>query len=227
MKIFGDLKFIGHDLNKIFSDLENYDRNDWKRLPKTDGWEQYIRFEYVGTRLNKAILYIYYLGNTNEVHVGNIIPRNKDTLIIEEYNELLIDFYNAVISPIEKNYENLEIILNKGEFNPLEIMSENALDKLKLFCNNANKSTGSSHPSDQVLWFDFIIQTVKDGRIIDYDILKLFLMDTEYWDKKNKDTKGVIGKFAWDEEKAEELAIEYDNYSTFLDYYIKNRKGEN
>ena len=115
---------------------------------------------------------------------------------------------------------------SSGRFNPLDYISESALNKLTLFCNAANKSTGSSHPCDEERWFDFICQTVDDGRVFDYDTLSKFLQDEEYWGKKEKEFLGVIGQFAWSEENAEELASEYDNYVRILQYYKKTRLGE-
>lgn len=108
----------------------------------------------------------------------------------------------------------------------IDYISESALNKLTLFCNAANKSTGSSHPCDEERWFDFICQTVDDGRVFDYDTLSKFLQDEEYWGKKEKGFLGVIGQFAWSVENAQELASEYDNYVRILQYYKKTRLGE-
>lgn len=56
------------------------------------------------------------------------------------------------------------------------------------------RTTGSSHPCDEERWFDFICQTVDDGRVFDYDTLSKFLQDEEYWGKKEKGFLGVIGQ---------------------------------
>ena len=89
--------------------------------------------------------------------------------------------------------------------------------------NNANKSTGSSHPFDQERWFDFICQTVDDDRIFDYTTLANFLQDETYWGKKSEEFIGVIGEFSWDEEHAYELASEYERACEILQYYKKTR----
>ena len=44
-------------------------------------------------------------------------------------------------------------------------------------------------------------------------------MDEEYWGKKEPGFLGAMGRFAWDEEHAGELATEYDNYVRLLRYY--------
>ena len=97
------------------------------------------------------------------------------------------------------------------------------IDKLKAFCNGANKSTGSSHPCDQERWFDFICQTVDDGMMFDYSTLADFLQDESYWGKKDPGFLGVMGSFAWDEEHAYQLAAEYENACILLQYYKKTR----
>ena len=98
--------------------------------------------------------------------------------------------------------------------------------KLERFCNAANKSTGSSHPCDEERWFDFICQTVEDDRTFDYDTIYRFLMDEDYWGKKEEGFIGAVGHFAWDEEHADELATEYDNYVRILTYYRDKRRQE-
>lgn len=106
------------------------------------------------------------------------------------------------------------------------MISETVLEKLKRFCSVANKSTGSSHPCDQKRWFDFICQTVDDGKIFDYSTLASFLQDETHWGKKPDDFIGVMGSYAWEEEQAYELATEYENLCEVLRYYKKSRGME-
>ena len=44
-------------------------------------------------------------------------------------------------------------------------------------------------------------------------------MDEDYWGSNNEHQFGVIGGFAWSEEKASELAEEYYRNANFLKYY--------
>lgn len=165
--------------------------------------------------------------NNEYVKVCNIVPLQKNQLTIEEYNQLLDLFYNDIAKVYGQTHDDIKVVgPSTGCFNPLDYISESALNKLTLFCNTANKSTGSSHPCDEERWFDFICQTVDDGRVFDYDTLSKFLQDEEYWGKKEKGFLGVIGQFAWSDENAQELASEYDNYVRILQYYKKTRLGE-
>ncbi len=108
-------------------------------------------------------------------------------------------------------------------FEPLDIISKEALKKLKKFSNSANKSTGTSHPCDEERWYDFVCQTIDDDCLIDTETLAKFLMDEDYWGSKEKGRIGVIGSFAWDEEMAWKLAGEYERLTSILQYYIRTR----
>lgn len=169
----------------------------------------------------------FFIIHEHYIKVCNIVPLQKSQLTIDEYNQLLELFYNDIAKVYGETHEEIKVVgPSSGQFDPLDYISEKALKKLTLFCDAANKSTGSSHPSDEERWFDFICQTVDDRRTFDYDTLFKFLQDEEYWGKKESGFLGVIGCFAWSEENAEELASEYDNYVRILQYYKKTRLGE-
>ena len=131
-------------------------------------------------------------------------------------------FYEDIVKKyIEKNKDIKVIGPTSDKFEPLEYISQEALDKLSDFCDLANKSTGSANPDDEKRWFDFICQTIDDKKVFDYDTLYRFLIDEEFWG--TKDVLGPMGHFAWSEEMAEELAMEYDNYVRILQYYNERR----
>ena len=62
--------------------------------------------------------------------------------------------------------------------------------------------------------------------MFDYDTLYKFLMDEDYWGRKETGFLGVMGHFAWSEEKAGELASEYENYVRLLQYYKESRRAK-
>lgn len=228
MKIYRELYFKGtpEQLSKFVKEIGKYAIGDWS-LTKEDGeLRKYLIFNYNGKDLDKASVYIY-LGDkiyTNQIHVVNIVPTIKNELNINEYNNILLKFYEDVIRPYKENGTELDIPRpTNDDFNPTSVISETALKKLKLFCNNANKSTGASHPCDRERWFDFICQTVDDGRLFDSSTLATFLQDEDYWGKKKDGFMGIMGNYAWDKEKAYELANEYENLCEILQYYKEKR----
>ncbi len=212
---------------KIFRELFIFSETNLEGLKETllatkkAGWKsEYskefnaIEFAYYGSKYDKAIVFLTFKFKDGLAKVTNIIPQEKGELSIEEYNQLLEFFYQTflyglVIDGVEIKQPSSDI------FDPLSEISKEALDKLIMFCNLANKSTGSSHPCDRERWLDFIFQTVIDERPFDASLLQRFLSDEDYWGKVGA---GVIGKSAWSQEKAFELSIEYENYYDAMAY---------
>lgn len=228
MKQYRELYFKGtsKQLNIFVNEISNSEVTDWKNVKDNGHLKNYLLFNYIGDDVNKAQISIY-LGDRIEsgvLNVGNIVPLEKNNLDIDEYNKILLKFYNEVIRPYKESGTDLNIIAPSDDiFDPKSVISEIALDKLRRFCFSANKSTGSSHPCDKERWFDFICQTVDDERVFDYTTLATFLQDKTYWGEKSSDFIGVMGRFAWDEENAYELASEYSNLCDVLKYYKKTR----
>lgn len=230
MHIYKELSFVGDkpafdEFKQIAPTLVS---GDW-RYRNSDRMRDYIAFDYLGNKVDQAEVSIYYGPDTwreGYIKVGNIVPLKKNQLSIEEYNAVLDLFYNEIVAPNRDKMKGLEILGPESDvFDPLKFISKEALKKLERFCNSANKTTGSSHPSDEERWFDFICQTVDDKQTFDYDTIFRFLMDEEYWGKKEPGFLGAMGHFAWDEEHAGELATEYDNYVRILSYY-KDKKWQ-
>ena len=229
MKIFRELYFRGtpNNLTKFAEEIGNYAKGDWHFVPKVKNGEfkAYLFFDYSGQKVENARVSIY-LGDRIEagvLNVGNIVPLKKNQLSVEEYNNVLMLFYKDIVAPFKEKNHYLEIPQPTDDiFDPLTVMSEIALQKLKSFCGGANKSTGSSHPCDRVRWLDFICQTVDDESILDSTTLCNFLQDESYWGKKPHDYIGVMGSYAWDEESAYELSMEYEIISEAMQYYKEN-----
>lgn len=228
MHIYKELSFVGD--KPAFDEFKriapSFASGDWK-YAKSDRMRDYIAFDYLGKQVDQAEVSIYYGADTwrkGYIKVGNIVPLQKNQLSIDEYNAVLDLFYEEIIVPNQSRLKGIKIVGPESDvFDPLKYISKEALKKLEHFCNGANKTTGSSHPSDEERWFDFICQTVDDNQTFDYDTIFRFLMDEDYWGKKEPGFLGAIGHFAWDEEHAGELATEYDNYVRILSYY-KDKK---
>lgn len=228
MKTFRELTFKGtkEQLLKFSKEIGLFVKGDWVLQPATERFKDYLQFSYRGTSLENAIVSIY-IGDKlqkGEIMVGNIVPQKKNSLTVDEYNALLLRFYEDIIRPYKE--QGTEIIIEPPTddiFDPRTIISEEALRKLKAFCDGANKTTGSSHPMDRERWFDFICQTVDDDRVFEYSALANFLKDEAYWGTKQEGFIGAMGDYAWSEDKAYELADEYSAAVEVLQYYKKTR----
>lgn len=228
MKTFRELYFRGDsaELQNFTNEIRKFATHDWKYGREDRYSSSWIYFDYLGNKVDNARVCIstgkYVL--QGELKVTNIVPLEKDQLSIEEYNAVLQKFYEDVIVPYKVSNHGISITEpSADEFDPRTVISSKALKKLEAFCNGANKSTGSSHPSDQERWFDFICQTVDDGMMFDFSTLADFLQDESYWGKKDPGFLGVMGSFAWDEDHAYQLASEYENACMLLQYYKKTR----
>ena len=224
MKNYRELYFKGtpNQLLHFVERIKDYISNDWDMRIETLSGTKYLSFFYYGRKFPRAVVSICidqnYIDN-GMIKVGNIVPLDINQLTLEEYNNILLCFYDEIIKPYKERGTDIKIEGPTDDvFDPLNVISEKALRKLHSFCNLANKSTGSSHPCDKERWHDFICQTVEDGRMFDFDTLAHFLQDEIYWGAKNQ-TLGCIGKFAWSETKAYELAEEYETACDLLLYY--------
>ena len=231
MHIYKELSFVGDKpaFDAFKENAPSFVRGDWK-YSQSDRMKDYIAFEYLGNKVDQAEVYIYYGQDTwrrGYITVGNIVPLKKNQLSIEEYNAVLDLFYEEIIVPNQSRLNGIKVVGPESDiFNPLNYISKEALEKLERFCNNANKTTGSSHPSDEERWFDFICQTVDDNQTFEFNTIYRFLMDEDYWGKKEPGFIGAMGRFAWDEERASELAVEYDKYVRLLVYYKNEKQRE-
>ena len=171
MKIFRELYFRGNpdQLQNFTNDIRKYVASDWEYGRSDRYGSSWIYFDYSGDKVDNARVCIStgeYIQQC-ELKVNNIVPMEKNQLSIEEYNAVLQKFYEDIIIPYTAS--NREVYITEpssDEFNPLTVISHEALRKLEAFCNGANKSTGSSHPCDQERWFDFIWgKKNKTGRV--------------------------------------------------------------
>lgn len=231
MQVYKELVFVGEKkaLDELSTEIYDVFPSNWKK-PHGDDLllKDYILADYDGTLAPRAEVSIYYgrdAWREGSIRVCNIVPLEKRELTVEEYNKVLNLFYIDIAKKYCEIHKNVKLVGPSSEqFDPLNYISDEALKKLTYFCDAANKSTGSSHPSDEERWFDFICQTVDDKRMFDYDTLFNFLIDEDYWGRKEEGFLGVIGHFAWDKENAQELAMEYDNYVRILQYYKRTRQ---
>ena len=116
--------------------------------------KDYILADYVGDQAPHAEVSIYYGKDTwrdGYVKVCNIVPLQKNQLTIEEYNQLLDLFYNDIAKVYGQTHDDIKVVgPSSGRFNPLDYISESALNKLTLFCNAANKSTKRLYSQPQM-----------------------------------------------------------------------------
>jgi hypothetical protein len=142
-----------------------------------------------------------YLGN-GELYVSNIVPKDyRGQLSCPEYNAILTEFYERFVRP-EKNDPGLTINLSDDDVGLEKWLTPTAAQALRLFSENANKSTGASHPMDRKRWYQFLILADKENARLDASTLARWLTE----------------EAGWADTTASELADDYERARSLLAY---------
>lgn len=231
MKTYMELKLLGNKstLDAFYENAKHYAQGAWSFRKDDSLLKDYLIFSYQGSKASHAEVFMLYRHDTRsqDIKVANIVPLDKSRLSIDEYNEVLKLFYRDIVSPYLAEHSEMQLEGPTSDiFDPLTYISKTALEKLNNFCISAKHSMGALHPYDEERWFEFVCQTVEDGKLFDYYTIKNFLMDDGYWGKRNTNSPNEIGSGAWNEEQAEELALEYVQCTNLLMYYRRTRGYE-
>lgn len=134
--------------------------------------------------------------------VSNIVPRNVGELGITKYNAILRDFVARVAEPASRT-GGFEIELSSSHQSLDDWLDADPAAALQRFSRLANKSTGAAHPMDRDRWYAFLIATHHASKRLDTDQLVRWLVEVE----------------RWSEDKAHELAIDYEFALGLLEQY--------
>ncbi len=213
METYKELNLNGkqEDFTRFKENLLKWSFDGWE-ISKTgmNGYE-YIALNYSGEVVCKSTVYIYIPKSTEtpiSYKVVNIVPDRRERLSYKEYNEILMKCNNECIKPCADMY-NILCEISGGEVELEDYMTKDAAKKLRVFSSLANKGTGSSHPSDQERWNDFICQVFTD---------------------KSENVQGILERWLIEEEKwhyeiASDLTIEFESGISLLEYYEEYYNG--
>lgn len=206
MKQFRDMYINsnGFDIADLMEQISKQPSMYWQRSKEREETasslgEQAYCFERTASEGIEAAGLVIFNKESDIWYVTNIIPTIQNELSFDEYNAILMDFYNFILPITSKN--GVEIKVTNDIFFIADIVGERAAKLLTSFSKLANKSTGSSHPSDRKRWFDFILCLDDNNIQLDATILANELMDS-----------------GWSEEKSHKLAIEFEFAIELLDY---------
>lgn len=207
MKTFQNL-FIdlnGYDIESFIEQVTKSCGRNWKRAFDREENAKYFNekafaFEYIGENSLPNAGLTLFEKNPGVWYVPNIVPIESGQLSIDEYNKLLIDFKESLVSPAVQNTP-IKVELTKDQVFLEDIVGKDAADALKRFSSGANKSTGHSHPCDKRRWFEFLLAAQKSGKELYSDVLEATLIEQ-----------------GWSEEWAHDLALEFEHDQDLLDY---------
>jgi hypothetical protein len=147
---------------------------------------------------------LFMFSNNSVYKVTNIVPSQIGELSIDCYNSVLKDFVVHVVEPARRTVD-FQIDITSARQSLNDWVSSDVAEALRRFSGSANKSTGSSHPLDLQRWFRFIVVSHREPEKLGTDRLIRWLVEVENWP----------------EEKAYDLAIEYEFGLGILEAYDK------
>ena len=214
---FQDLFLIGsaEHCTELREALQRYVKVPWRHakdreqeIAEDSGNGNVILFERESTNGIAASLLV--LSRTSDGYgVTNILPLKKHRLNASEYNDVLNDFANRIVKPASEDL-GFQVEDGKRKQSITDWTSQEAARALHRFSISANKSTGSSHPSDQHRWFQFLFAVHKahkaQGKVLDTHLLGRWLEEVEHWPS----------------EVATELALEYEFALNLLNEYDRS-----
>ncbi len=137
----------------------------------------------------------------HQFYVSNIVPIEVSQLSIDDYNDVLMEFFDLGIKDIVEGLGGI-VELTTDEYHIEDELGQECAQKLRKFSSAANKSTGNTHPLDQERWFDFIVSAFNYKNQIDPSDIEKFLVQD-----------------GWSEDFAIELACQFSQSINLLEFY--------
>ncbi|MCP2221702.1 hypothetical protein [Bradyrhizobium elkanii] len=138
--------------------------------------------------------------------ITNIVPKTVGQLTYAQYNGLLQEFERSIAKPAA-TIVGFVVEVSAPRQTLEEWVSPEVARALEGFSHLANKSTGSSHPSDQARWLRFLILSYRSAKKLDSDLLRRWLVEVD----------------GWDEDHAFKLVVEYEFGLDLLTAYDRQR----
>ncbi len=190
MDVYRELQISGDpsELPSLVGSIESSLANGWVRDKQAElrakdpvnGNGRRFCFSCEKTRERRAALLVLSEKSPGVLYVPNIIPTDGDRLSRGEYNRIIEEFCDRFVRPLAEN-SGVTVDMTGAQADLETWLSPTAAEKLRRFSAMANKSTGSSHPSDQERWLDFIVTTFREGGKLDESLLRRWLLESERW----------------------------------------------
>jgi hypothetical protein len=114
------------------------------------------------------------------IHVANIISSRKSELSHAEYNAILEDFTKSVVYQVP-DWDKHLVMIFPDKIDVEVLLGSEGYRLLQQYANSANRSTGSAHPSDREMWFDFIWHVHRNAIDFEPSVLKRYMSEEAKW----------------------------------------------
>jgi hypothetical protein len=212
MKVFCDLVVYlgGRDPEKLAENIESRLAQGWLRARDQEERKdlmalgRYFCFHSPekGDR-HEARIFLSTRHDGN-LYVANIVPVAVRSLGMDQYNTILGEFYDSFLDPACKEME-IRAELSSDEQSVRDWISEDSAQLLKSFSMAANRSV--PHPLDEERWYRFLLSVHHEHQNLSAEQLQRWFIEEEHWP----------------EDRAEDLALQYEFAMQLLDYQAGHR----
>jgi hypothetical protein len=138
------------------------------------------------------------------LYVSNILATDFQSLTADQYNAILLDFVHACASAACARIDDVSLNLSEADLHIEDFLTPQTSELLRSFSRLANKAV--LHPYDRKRWNEFAAAAYREHSALDVTILKRWLIEEE----------------GWPEDKADSLAMEYENSRELLEVFQSN-----
>ena len=114
------------------------------------------------------------------LYVCNVVPRDKSSLTYDEYNQIVDDFVDNVVSRLPDADADL-VLASSDTVDFKVLLGADAYKLLDRFAMTSNRSSGSAHPSDRDKWFAFIHHVHENDIDFGASLFKRYILEEAKW----------------------------------------------
>lgn len=163
MKTFRDLyiQLNTVDIERFKDMLSQQCQHPWQRSTDKEGdlglsGSKPLCFERNGADAEPSAALFLFPEDADIWYVSNIVPTDTGELSYDQYNDILESFFSDIVLPAIANTE-VSAKMTDNVMSIESVAGKKVEEAFVRFSNLANKSTGSSHPSDRERWFEFLV----------------------------------------------------------------------
>lgn len=209
MKVFRELIIRGgpHNIEELITQITASVNDGWSR-----NRDEEKRMRDLGTdtallcfdcdeRGERPAASVWLAVDQSSARVSNIVPKHVRQLTQDQYNNILQEFHDRFLYAAPDL--GLSIDFTPADQTLEDWTSKEVASRLRFFSDHANKSTGSTHPSDRDRWQQFLVLAHRDKSPLDSASLQRWLTE----------------EAGWSSDAALELALEYSRARSLLEFY--------
>ena len=186
IEVFQDLTLFLGDCspNEVRDAMADQATAPWRHAPERElpnsqqSSPDFFAFEFDAQDGGPRIGLVFWK-EPGQLRVTNVVPLEAGQLTIRQYNHAMQEFNTKIVTPVASRL-GLQVVLTKDSETLTDWMSPETAGLLRRFSSLANRSTGSSHPSDRARWMAFLIASHQENSLVT-ERLKRWLIEVEKW----------------------------------------------